>query len=122
MSGASTLSDDEATNSLRGALFQGKLCEPQRAAVIPHGHTATHLQACLRDFSSNCSYGKPRGFEQIKLTFGSVVVRPWSVIRFPGQGAPDDVLQGGRPLWRGSLGGQRRWLKDQIGGKVSLGC
>ena len=63
MSGASTLSDDEAINSLRGALFQGKLCEPQRAAVIPHGHTATHLQACLRDFSSNCSYGKPRGFE-----------------------------------------------------------
>jgi hypothetical protein len=46
---------------------------------------------------------------------------PWSVIRFPGQGAPDDVLEGGRPLWRGSLGGQRRWLIDQIGGKVSLG-
>jgi len=26
-----------------------------------------------------------------------------------------------RPRWRGSLGGQRRWLIDQIGGKASLG-
>jgi hypothetical protein len=116
--GVGTVDDRRRATELVGfgpSRIAGITCSSitQRMSITHCSARSARFLACVRSVSRRRTLSSFS--RRMRPPFGSMVVRTWSVIRFPVQGAPDGVIEGGRPLWHGSLAGQRRWLLDQIG-------